>query len=236
MRLAEALNAALSEANLPMRGGRPSFQIRGMNDGKWELGSPDIRALSRWDWMANAALSSQNDWRTLMVDGATEHHVGFKKALKAAVKEYPDLAAYIVAFDGPFKSLADILGVEIERDWEKITFYHGTATANWPSIQKHGLKPRGESTPVYGAATGAAPGRADVVYLTTQSNMAAFAARDAARATRSEPLILRIQGLVGGRRMLPDEDSQTYDPWLSMERMGSVAYKGTIPPRLIKKA
>ena len=72
-------------------------------------------------------------------------------------------------------------------------------------------------------------GRADAVYLTTQSTMARSAARQAARAHKSFPVVLKVTGLDPSLAE-PDEDSREKTAEASIARMGSMAYRGSIKP------
>lgn len=170
-----------------------------------------------------------------MVDNATEHHTGFLKALREAAAVYPALLDYIIAFDGPFMPVKGLVGSDLDFDWSKVTFYHGTSDSVWQLAKKEGLRPRAEtgSRPAYGSLAGAHEGRDDGVYLTTQINTALFAARDAARNTGSLPRVLVIKG-IDGSRLAPDEDSRESTALASFQKLGSVVYVGTIPPNLIK--
>jgi len=116
-----------------------------------------------------------------------------------------------------------------------MTFYHGTSLWAWETIQKEGLRPRDETkaNPAYGDAFGANPGRTDSVYLTTQLGMAAAAANDAARSARKaghsgDAVILKIKGIQSAY-VEPDEDSRARTPEKSLETLGSIAYRHSIP-------
>lgn len=224
---------------LPTKGTRYNAHFYGMDSGHWRMMESVLWGAERreWDWWANSSLYSRNDWKNLSVEGATETHSGFRKALREMVRSYPELEDWIVVFDGPFHRVSDLLGKTQGTDWSGITFYHGTSSAALDNILGQGLKPRKETgaVPAYGAhVTRAAPSREDAVYLTTQMNTAQFAARDAARSTESEPVIIEIKG-VDGRFVAPDEDSRESDPRKSLERLGSIAYVKTIPPALLKR-
>jgi len=235
VRLAQALRVAESIPTKP--NGRPWFSIQGNDDGRWELRAGyDLGWRSRWTWSADAAMSSKNEWRNLSVDGATEHNPGLQKAFKAAVKEYPELLGYWVQFDGPYIPMPKVLRETVEhRRWETIEFYHGTSVAVIEPILSQGLRPRSETNvgPAYGAGVGATEGRREAVYLTTQLDMAKHAARQAGRVTKDAPVILLVKG-IDGSRVAADEDSRETDPWKSLDRMGSIAYLGTIPPSKIE--
>lgn len=216
--------------------GRPNFQFRGDNTGEWEIGKIELGALKIWDWVGDSGMSSQFDWKNLMVDNATEHNRGFLKALTAAVKKYPELKNYMIKFDGPWIAATKLLGLKEETfDWSKIKFLHGTATYYWEAIQKEGLRPRSTTNvkPSYGTSSSAKEGRKDAVYLTTQKQMANAAARDAARNTKSNPIILLVSG-IDGKKVIADEDSKQPDPRVSLESLGSIGYLGAIAPSKIK--
>lgn len=222
--------------NLPTKKERPYFSILGRNNGTWKLiAGYDIGWTRVWDWHIAAAMSSRNSWKTLMVDHATEQHAGLLQALREAVTKYPGLLDYVIAFDGPFMPLKDLLGRDLEYDWSKMTFYHGTSDAVWQAVKREGLKPRADtgSKPAYGSLVGAKLGRSDGVYLTTQLNTALFAARDAARNTGSIPRVLIIKG-IDASKVAPDEDSRESTAIGSLRKLGSIVYVGTIPPKLIK--
>lgn len=225
-----------SKKDLPTKKGRPHFSILGKNNGSWKLISGyDIGWSRAYDWHVAAALSSKNKWKTLMVDNATESHTGFLKAFNEAVAEYPDLKNYIISFDGPFMPVSNLVGSAVETDWSKITFYHGTSDAVWQLAKKEGLRPRSatKASAAYGSAYSAQEGSKDAVYLTTQLNTALFAARDAARNTKSLPRVLIVKG-IDGSKLIPDIDSGEKTALASMQKIGAVGYLGTISHRLIK--
>jgi hypothetical protein len=176
------------------------------------------------------------------VDNATEHHKGFLRALGEIVRKYPELMDWLVSFDGPYIPVAKLVGGSAPSggvDWSRMTFYHGTSEWAWQQIKREGLRPRRATMvdPAYGAGVGAKPGRKDAVYLTTQMGMATMAARDAARNASKEgrgggAVVLSVRGL-DSRHVEPDEDSGEMDPKRSMEKMGSIAYTASIPPKQI---
>lgn len=222
---------------LPKKGPRYKFFVTGDDRGEWEL-SPDLDwgALKAGKWQATASLSRQNDWRNLSVDNATEHHQGFRKAIRQIVKKYPEMLDWVVSFDGPYMPVRDLVGgSDSSKDLSKLVFFHGTSLWAWKKIQKEGLRPRGATNvdPVYGMAVGAAAGRKEGVYLTTQMNMARAAARDASNQAFKKGLgrgmvVLKVRGL-DPKKMLPDEDSKKDTAQGSLESMGSIAYVGEIP-------
>jgi hypothetical protein len=224
-----------------MKRDRPKGTFYGNDQGRWgyDEGYP-LDILQRWDWKASIGLSSTNGWRNLAVDGATEDNRGFRKALREIVREYPEVADYVVSFDGPFQPVSRLVGGPVkapgsEVDLGRITFFHGTSDDVLDEILLHGLKPRGATNvePTYGVEVGASPSRAEAVYLTTQMGLATAAANSAARKRGGKPVILEITGL-SHDLFQPDEDSGESDAVSSLERMGSVAYVGSIRPDKIR--
>jgi len=225
------------------KGDRPKGTFYGDDSGVWRYTEGYPLGLRRegWTWSASIGLSSRNDWRNLSVDGASEDHRGFRKALKEIVARYPEIIDYIISFDGPYKEVSSLvhgaasptIGQDI--DLGKKTYYHGTSDDVLDTILSEGLKPRGETNvdPVYGVEFGARPSRQEAVYLTTQMNLASSAAHSAARKRGGNAVILEIKGLVHDL-FQPDEDSRETDAVKSLERMGSVAYVGRISPRNIR--
>ena len=225
------------------KGDRPRGTFYGDDSGVWRYTEGYPLGLRRegWTWSASIGLSSRNDWRNLSVDGASEDHRGFRKALKEIVVRYPEIIDYIISFDGPYKEVSSLvygaasptIGQDI--DLGKKTYYHGTSDDVLDTILSEGLKPRGETNvdPVYGVEFGARPSRQEAVYLTTQMNLASSAAHSAARKRGGNAVILEIKGLVHDL-FQPDEDSRETDAVKSLERMGSVAYVGRISPRNIR--
>jgi hypothetical protein len=218
------------------RGGRPKGQFRGTDNGEWEYGEIDLGALKAWDWEATVGLASKNGWRTLHVEGATEQNAGVLKALRDITKKYPEVADFVIQFDGPWMPVSEVVRATGSQSFRSLTFYHGTSSVAAEAILRHGLSPRAStgSKAAYGASLKPSA-HPDAVYLTTQANMAKFAARDAARATKSEAVILEIKGFDGDpENWIPDEDSGVKDSMQSVQRLGSVAYRGTIPARHIR--
>lgn len=220
--------------SLPMKGRRYGFFIYGDKTGAWELGdSARWGGLEDGAWQAIPSFSSKNEWRNLSVEGATEHHPGFLKALREMVREYPEMTDWWVQFDGPWIEVRDLVGsgsVSPKFNWESLKLYHGTSMAAWEKIQKQGLLPRNLSGmgPSYGTLSQAGEGHKDAVYLTTQIGTARMAARDAARVTKSKPIVLQIRGL-DAEFVVADEDSHSANPEVSLQTLGSVAYVAPIP-------
>jgi len=234
--LATELRCVLGEAKLDRKGDRYKGNFYGNNDGTWVYKETQIGELGRWDWGGTLGLSSKNNWKNIYMDKTTEDNPAFLKALREMVKKYPELKDFLVAFDGPLVRVSDLLRKKVERDinWSKVVFYHGTSMAAWEKIQRQGLVPRRVSgtKAAYGVAFSAAPGHEDAIYLTTQENTTLFAARDAARGTGSNPVVLKIVG-IDGKYVAPDEDSRETTAAASYRKMGSIAYLGKISPRKI---
>lgn len=180
------------------------------------------------------SMSLKNDWKNFSVDGATEQHTGFIRALRQISEQYPEVLDFVVSFDGPYMPIRDLLAAWAEAPVPigAMTFFHGTSGAAWESIMREGMRPRGETgqTAAYGAVIDQEKaGRADAVYLTTQSTMARSAARQAASAHKSFPVVLKVTGLDPSLAE-PDEDSREKTAEASIARMGSMAYRGSIKP------
>lgn len=226
-------------SELARKGKKYHTSFYGHDDGSWDATTGFILGFRKegYDWEAIPSMSAQNEWRTLSVEGATEHHAGFRKALKEIVRDYPEVMDFWISFDGPYKPVRDLVGGPAEHHlrWESITFYHGTSLAAWEKIQREGLRPRGDTNvlPAYGVGSSAGEGRKDAIYLTTQLQMAHFAAVDAAKTQKSTPVVLAVKGLKG-ELMAADEDSREASPEKSLEKLGSVAYLGAIPPAQIE--
>lgn len=224
---------------LARKGNRYNTSFYGTDDGKWDAVEGFILGAigGRYDWEMLAGMSSQNEWRAYVVEGATEHSPGFRRALREIVREYPELLDFVIRFDGPWQSVRDLVGgtQETTLNWKNLQFYHGTSLSAWEDIQHQGLKPRAATNvvPAYGAGSSAKEGRKDAIYLTTQITMAHFAALEAAERSHSEPVILSIKGL-DGEYMAADEDSGEIDPAKSLARIGSVAYITNIPSSRIE--
>lgn len=197
----------------------------------------ELGVLGAGGWSASLALASRNDWKNLSVDGATEDSEHFMKSLREIVKAYPDVLNYLIQFDGPWKTVKELLKKKVEVfDWSKVEFYHGTSDVAAKQILKDGLRSRGSigASAAYGATLDKnKAGNPNLIYLTTQLSMATFAASDAARASRGKPVVLKIKG-IDGRYAVPDEDSREQDARKSLEKIGSIGYRRGISPRYIK--
>jgi hypothetical protein len=219
--------------------GRYDGMFVGNDAGAWEYW-PAIhlgRQKMGWTWEAVLGMSRKNEGRNLSMEGATEHHPGFLRALSEMAAVYPELNDFVLDFDGKQVAVPGLLrgGSQPERiDWKSVTFYHGTSSAVVPSILERGLRPRGVSgRAVYGTTAGAAKGRSDAVYLTTQPGTAHFAAIEAAKMLGGKPTTLAVRGL-SGDNMAPDEDSHEHTAEASLARLGSVAHIGRIAPSHIR--
>ncbi len=228
-------------AQVTTKRGRPTGTFYGDDKGTWRYTQGYPMGLRRegWSWSASIAMSSKNDWMNLSVDGASEHNRGFLKAIREIVEEYPDVASYLIAFDGPYIPVSKLLGSQYSPrksvDLGELTYYHGTSSDVLETILSDGLKPRGETNvdPVFGVDMGARASRSVAVYLTTQMGLAKAAANSAARKRKGTPVVLEVKNLVHDL-FQPDEDSKEDDAVKSLERMGSVAYVGKIRPRNIR--
>jgi hypothetical protein len=213
---------------IPTKRGRPTGAFYGTDEGTWEY-SEEYRLGRRHAWEAVTGLAAHNGWRNLMVEGATEHHAGFREALFEMVEVYPELLDFEIKFDGPWMPVRLLLE-DAPFDWSRTTFFHGTSAWAAEKILKDGLKPRSQTNvaPAYGASSTVGPGRAEAIYLTTQLGMAKFAALDAGAHHKTGAVILVMRGL-DPDFVQADEDSGESDPKRSLDRIGSVAYAAPIP-------
>lgn len=212
------------------KNGRLRGVFHGQADGTWHYDNDYTTREDDW----YGALGLING--TLAVEGATEHHSGFRKALPEMVAQYPELLDLLVSFDGPSKSLKDLLGDQTAGIAETV-FLHGTSTVAWEKIKHEGLRPRSESLscPTFGARGQTAPeGDCTRIYLTTQEGVAHFAARDAAALHGGQPLVLQVGPGLNPSYCGADEDSGKVDAESSLAAMGNITYRRSIPPNLIK--
>jgi hypothetical protein len=230
-RYVQALRRTASK-EIPRKGKKYDGSFHG-DDNRWWLGG----YLEHSDWDAAMSLSSKNDWKNLSVEGATEHHAGFRHALNKMVEEYPELLDFIVSFDGPYMPVSKLVHVPVEHqpNWSALTFYHGTSSWAAERILKEGLRPRSATNvnPAYGVSSSASSGRADAIYLTTQLQMAHFAAIDAAKTQKASPVVLEVRG-IDERYVAADEDSKTTDAAQSLAKLGSIAYLAPITSSKIR--
>jgi hypothetical protein len=239
LRLVKRYLARHASSELPRKGPRYDGAFHGDDAGNWEIGGY-LRSRA-WSWDAAMSLSNQNDRKTLMVEGATEHHAGFSKALHGMVREYPELGDFIVKFDGPWIPVSRLLSMPPSSSngprWAQLTFYHGTSSTAAERILVEGLKPRSSTNvaPAYGVSSSAGAGRAEAIYLTTQLNMAKFAALDASKAHHGEAVLLEVKG-IDSDYVAADEDSRETDAAASLDRIGSIAYLAPIPASKIREA
>lgn len=170
----------------------------------------------------------------LQVTNATQHHTNFLAALREIVQQYPELPDAI-EFDGPVESVATLLAMPKQRI-QDVVFLHGTTDAFLDDILVNGLRPRSETNvcPTYGARYDAPAGRCDWIYLTTQHNTAAMAARDAARQHGGVPIILAVGPGLRESYAEIDEDADAFTVEESLATLGNIAYRRTIPPQLIR--
>ena len=220
-------------AELTKRRGRPTGTFLGYEDGTWEY-TTDATSVSGVAWWATLGLSRESDGKTIHVERATEYSPIFTKALRQMIVKYPELNSYVVKFDGPWFPVGQITTGDPDIPWQQIEFFHGTSTALLDSILKRGLLPRSESgsDPSYGTRSTAPVSRSDSVSLTTQMQMAKWAARDAARVHGGEPVVLKVSG-IKAENLRGDMDSGTNDSRKSLETLGSVEHIGAVAPEHI---
>lgn len=233
LRAIPQIGEPVSAATVVEKNGRPRGTFFGDGSGNWEYVEGYPLGL-RGGWQASIGLSSENNWKNLSVNGATEFHKGFLRALGEIVEAYPEVAAYHVQFDGPWMLVSEVL-VGASEDFSSITFLHGTSSELVPTIMRDGLQPRKTTgvAPAYGHGSSAPVGNSELVYLTTQNTMARAAARAAARVHGGQPVVLQVRG-IDWRYARPDEDSRTDTAEESLAKMGSIGYARTIPASLIK--
>jgi hypothetical protein len=197
------------------------------------------------DWYDTDSLfdrRAETTWRMVtsstpgQLEGATQTHPGFRKALRQIVKAYPEIESFSVVFDGPPVSVRQLSkSGPSSLDWRKMVLYHGTSGEAYEAISRQGLRPRRQTGmgAVYGTVgASASQGRTDAVYLTNQIGTARMAALQAAKMHGGDPVVLAVRGLDPGR-VLPDEDSGEDTAERSLHRIGAIAYRGSIPPEEI---
>jgi hypothetical protein len=182
------------------------------------------------------------DSKRVSVDFASPYHPLLKRALKALVRQKPEVLNLTLEFDGfspgtvnEFLGMAEFHG---KKDVLPKYLYTGTSYYRWEKIREEGLKPRSETQeePVYGAnISSAPPANPDHVYLAvTLGATVRWAANDASR-DGSYPVILRIDSRgLNPRLIRPDVDVRS-EKWLdSFHRLGTIAYEGNIAPQFIE--
>jgi len=107
---------------LARKGHRYDTYFYGDDSGDWSVSGAVLGFRREWDWEMAPSLSSKNDWRNFSVDGATENNIGFRKALKAIVADYPEVANFWLSFDGPYKPVREVLG--LSDSWDDLVFLH----------------------------------------------------------------------------------------------------------------
>jgi len=222
---------------IPRKDDKPLLNFYGRDDGSFIETSDFLLSWRRdFDWEMITRMSSRNNWNIYHVEGATEYNPGFREALCQMVDKYPELVDYLITFDGPPKSIVELLNPAVCADWGDIEFLHGTSGTLLEPISAKGLLPRDITgmPSTYGSEiTRAKPGRMDAIYLTTQMGMARFAARDACRLHGGNLLILSIVG-IDSCNAIPDIDSGELTAELSLQRIGAIGYVGHIPPQIIR--
>jgi hypothetical protein len=213
------------------------LSFMGFDDGYW-TDTSKAGLLDGWDWRMTYGLSRENGGNNYCVDGVTETHPGFIKALQSILKTHPEIEKYWIKFDGGWLTIQHYFTfIAPNLDWARIIFFHGTCLKRWEQIKKDGLSPRNvtgvEAT--YGVRVGAKSGRLDAIYLTNQLDTAKFAARECSKKEFSQPVILQIEGkILDPQFLMADEDSKEDNAADSFHRIGSVAYVGRISGKDIK--
>jgi hypothetical protein len=208
--------------------------IYGTHWGKWKLDSKYFSAsqmnLIGYDWAAYWLGSY------FSVERATEYNSGFRQALQEVIEQHLEWTNLKIRFDGPLRELWEVASFDppLLRD---MSWLHGTSEAAWECIWREGILPRERSgaKAAYGAQYQCGAGDPRRIYLTTQQDMAKFAARDAGRAVRSRPVLLEVSGL-NPAYMVPDEDSGQPTPELSLWTLGSIGYMAPIPRENVRLA
>jgi hypothetical protein len=223
---------------IPRRGRKPRLNFYGYDDSYFiETQEYFLKQSLSYDWSMVTGLSASNNWNNYFVDGATEYHLGFRYALMQIADKYPEIIDYWVSFDGPSIEILTLIQNPLTAIvLPTVEFLHGTSTELLDDIFDRGLCPRSITglPPSYGASiTRAMPCDPDAVYLTTQANMAGFAARDACQKHGGSAAILRIMG-VDPNKAIPDVDSRESTAEMSLQRMGSIGYRGCISPDKIE--
>jgi hypothetical protein len=200
--------------------------FHGTDDGSWSTDERWLPTRGTW-WMATTLSGGR---QRLILEGATESHEGFRRALSEIVAQHSELGDLQIQFDGPPVLVSELLS-RPPFAWETADFYHGTSIGVWEKVKRDALRPRSEtgSGPAYGSQYSSAPkGREDAVYLSTQLGPAHFAARDASRPDHSMPVVLRVHG-IREQYAIPDVDSRERTARDSLDRMGTIGYLRTIP-------
>lgn len=159
-----------------------------------------------------------------------------REALLAFQRDYGD--DWTVTFDGSREGLLnEFLGGgddTVERTPTVHKWYHGTSASSFDNILRRGLRPRGSGGAVFVGGSGES--NPLYVYLASDDgNDVRFAARAAGTVTKSQPIILEINGRALDPDLLrPDEDSGELTWVDSLRKIGNVAYEGIIPPSAIK--
>lgn len=163
--------------------------------------------------------------------------------LSRVVEEVPEIATWKLDFDNGLDStVGEYLdaGRPSEEGELPPVLFHGTSTAVLNDIKRHGIAPRRVTgtVPVFGAEV-AGVGCSDRVYLASGYALgpAKFAAADAARVLGGDPIVLAVDAdALDPQRLSPDEDSGREDWVGSMWVMGTMSYRGVIPPEAVTLA
>lgn len=220
--------------------GRPALNFYGYDDGTYIETSDYLLSWGSqgYDWEMITGLTSSHQpskGNAYHVTGAVEQNSGFLAALQDMANYYPELSYYLIDFDGPSKTIAEVLQNNFQLKWENIEFLHGTSSNLLPHIRYQGLLPRSITgmPATYGASISSAlPGKPEAIYLTTQQGTAKWAAKDAVNLHGGSKIILKIKG-IDGSFAIPDVDSKKMTAEDSLCSLGSIGYLAPIPPSLI---
>jgi hypothetical protein len=169
--------------------------------------------------------------RVVDIDNRSKFAPESRQALSAFQREYG--SDWIVSFDGSKEGpIAEFLSGSEGISRLPAKWYHGTSQSNLDSILEKGLRPRGAGSATFVGGES----NPDYVYLAVDDgNDVRFAARAAGQKTRSQPVVIEVDGRHLNPDLLrPDEDSHA-DSWSESLRLtGTVAYEGVVPARAIR--
>ena len=135
----------------------------------------------------------------------------------------------------------------------RLTMYHGTSSYRAEEIMKNGLRPLPKDERIWKKVHRETPAhRAEAIYLTAALNQAEYYAEQASKMDKrrknldsngeSVPVILTCTlGVADMKKLAADDDhlmlndGSTLEDWRdSLQRMGQVAYKGSLPPSRLR--
>lgn len=178
------------------------------------------------------------------IEGMSEHHPHILSTLKFLIDNDSKLENARLRFDNneeiKIKEFIENQGKNIKNKTDLLPeyLYHGTSTYFWEQISENGLMCR-EMTgnePQYKSIFGE-EGLKDRVYFCTEMNIgsAKYSAIKASENTSSDEIILKIKTANLDRKLLePDEDSNCFNWQESLQKLGTLAYRGIIHPSEIE--